>query len=313
MNKILFLMPYFNALPEWINLFIESCKYNPTINWLLITDCPEPENQCPNFQHIKLSWQECQQLISERLSLSFRAENRYKLCDLRPAFGIIFSEYVKGYDFIGFGDIDCIYGNIRHFLTPQIFENNLITTHTGRVNGHFCLMKNVAAVKEAFYSIKGWKETFEDPRNLLFDEDETFYGLKRVYAKESFNTSLSVFTPWLKGKFKFPKEWYWRQGRLWNNLNGRDREFLYLHFKYLNSHWQQHKLNPIVHFDYRNAPFGWKINLNGFFARDKIDDDIASSECIIVKPQHKTSILRTCLSRVLRAVRGICKKILKKG
>jgi hypothetical protein len=34
-------------------------------------------------------------------------------------------DYLKGYDFWGFGDLDLVYGDIRAFLTERVFHNVL--------------------------------------------------------------------------------------------------------------------------------------------------------------------------------------------
>lgn len=54
--------------------------------------------------------------------------NSYKLCDFKPTYGLIFSEYIAKYDFWGMGDIDVIYGNIRDFITEDVLNNNDIIT-----------------------------------------------------------------------------------------------------------------------------------------------------------------------------------------
>lgn len=36
---LILLMPYFGRWPEWINLFVESCKGNPGVRWRFYTDC----------------------------------------------------------------------------------------------------------------------------------------------------------------------------------------------------------------------------------------------------------------------------------
>ncbi|WP_420882928.1 DUF6625 family protein [Zooshikella ganghwensis] len=40
LKTIAIIIPYFGQWPEWIDLYIESCKHNPSIDWLLFSDCP---------------------------------------------------------------------------------------------------------------------------------------------------------------------------------------------------------------------------------------------------------------------------------
>ena len=37
----------------------------------------------------------------------------YKLCDFKPAYGFIFGEYLKEYDYWGHCDIDIVWGDLR--------------------------------------------------------------------------------------------------------------------------------------------------------------------------------------------------------
>jgi hypothetical protein len=37
--RIRILIPYFGAWPPWMGLFLESCRANPSIDWLLLGDC----------------------------------------------------------------------------------------------------------------------------------------------------------------------------------------------------------------------------------------------------------------------------------
>jgi len=49
-------------------------------------------------------------------------ESEYKLCDFKPAYGLIFSEHFKDYDFWGYCDIDIIFGNIRAYMTDVLLN-----------------------------------------------------------------------------------------------------------------------------------------------------------------------------------------------
>ena len=44
--SIAIVLPYFGKLPNYFPLFLESCRKNPTVNWLFYTDC-EVLPECP--------------------------------------------------------------------------------------------------------------------------------------------------------------------------------------------------------------------------------------------------------------------------
>ena len=246
-KKIIFLMPYFGRWPEWFMLYLESCRWNPTIDWLFFTDCPVPENSPQNVRFIEMSFQDYQELVSQRLGVVFKPQSSYKLCDIRPAYGLIHQEYLAGYDYFGFGDIDVIYGDLRKFYTDEILSYNVLSTHSDRVSGHLFLIKNDAQWIHAFYKIPNWKQLMLDPSYVAIDEGaftRLFRGRKRLpeslrklwgvfdshkrnhLFQERFSTIFSEFN-WIDGTCNYPAQWFWHQGRLTTSSGD---ELMYLHF-----------------------------------------------------------------------------------
>ena len=56
------------------------------------------------------------QQVQKMFDFPIYLDHPYKLCDYKPAYGYIFPEYTKGYDYWGHCDMtDCIFGNLRKF------------------------------------------------------------------------------------------------------------------------------------------------------------------------------------------------------
>ena len=164
-------IPYFGAWPKWMDFFLISCAANPTIDWFLLGDHEPTAALPPNVRFHATSWSAYKNRISKKLGIHFSAENPYKLCDLKPAFGRIHDDLLAGYDFFGFGDVDVIYGDIRKFYTPKLLHRyKLISTHYYGVSGHLCLIRNEPAWVDAFMRVPGWQSIFEDTKNHVFDE-----------------------------------------------------------------------------------------------------------------------------------------------
>ena len=108
MKSICLIDVYFGKLPMWINLFLETCKANPTIDWVIFIDDDVPKNKVKNVKFIKSSLKEMNKFMSKRLNLNITVKNPYKYCDIRPAFGYIFQEKLKNYDFWGAYRSRCI-------------------------------------------------------------------------------------------------------------------------------------------------------------------------------------------------------------
>jgi hypothetical protein len=274
MKKVVLLMPYYGQWPEWFNLFIETCKWNPTIDWIFFTDLEKPRNRCPNVHYVRISLPELLELASSRVGFKIHFTDPYKLCDLRPGFGVIFHDYIRKADYFGWGDIDVMYGDIRKFVADEVLRYDVISFHAHQLSNHFCLFRNVDSVKEKYKMNEVWKEKVNLPQAQCLDDRLTLaFDVRSNYFFESYNTpNITDRPPWKDGTFDFPKEWRWKEGRLTTDKTGSE-EFPYFHFmvwkgglwgkRHGGGQWE--KLSKLVHFDDRDLSHGWKINEQGFW------------------------------------------------
>ncbi|GHU66204.1 hypothetical protein FACS1894184_03620 [Clostridia bacterium] len=116
---------------------------NADIDFLILSDCDFRYISIPNNVTIKkMQFSEIQQLVFEKTSGGV-LPNPYKLCDYRPAYGDIFSEYLQGYDWYGWCDCDMALGSIRGFITDEILQ----TYDKIGISGFFVLMKNSEEIR----------------------------------------------------------------------------------------------------------------------------------------------------------------------
>ncbi len=168
MKKLVVIIPYFGSLPRIFKFWYQSALNNPTIDFLLFTDTDITENQ--NIHVIKLTFKDMQKKIQDCFDFPIALNQAYKLCDFRPAYGFIFADYIKPYDFWGFGDIDLIYGNIRDFITDKVLNNYDLISGWGHLtfykNNHEC---NTFFKKE-IQGFQKYKDVFSTPKSCFFDE-----------------------------------------------------------------------------------------------------------------------------------------------
>ncbi|HKH46326.1 MAG TPA: DUF6625 family protein [Thermoanaerobaculia bacterium] len=282
---LIMLVPYFGRWPEWMNLFVESCRWNPGVRWRFYTDCGEPENQADNVDYVHLSFDDYKALVRERLGIAFDPPAPYKLCDLRPCLAYIHERDVAGFPFFGYGDVDVIYGNIGNFYTDDVLARcNVLSTHPERLSGHFAVLRNTRDFRHAFERIPSYRTLLEQPQYANMDEGDfsdvfsppaagphDSHGLLFV---ERYSTVLSP-RGWHDGTMKYPQQWFWQRGRLTNERDG-EREFLYLHFmRWQSGRWMTDRPAPgeaawlrlerIVQVDWhRAAAEGFCIGPEGF-------------------------------------------------
>ena len=260
--SICFIIPYFGRWPFWFPLFLESCRHNNDINWLIYSDCGMPINTPDNVRIVATEFSTYCDRVSRTLGISFSPASPYKLCDLKPALGLIHEADLKNFDFWAFGDLDVIYGNIRrHFSADRLARHDLFVTHERRVSGHCCLFRNTTLMREAFTNVRNWRELLANPQHQWFDESafsrlfirrknwpdalrriaKPFNRWTRIIdSQEAFSTP-NARVRWTDGTHNFPAEWTWHRGHLTNSKDG-GREFPYLHFVAWKKWWGENDM-----------------------------------------------------------------------
>lgn len=282
--SIRFIIPYFGAWPFWMDFFLAGCARNPDIDWLFFTDCGIPENAPANVQFIEIPYIDYCVLVSEKLGIDFSPANPYKLCDIKPALGYIHAEHLVGYDFWAFGDIDVVYGDLRRYFTSaRLAQKDLFATHSRRISGHLCLLRNTARMREAFKMIPQWQARYADHSHQALDEgafSRLFIRhknwpemLRRFVARfnkwslcSEFIESHSTFSILADGQRVVPQRWFLREGRLTNSELG-EQELPYLHFLvWKNQHWKGGAPDELRGPAQLAQEHSWQLSANGWGA-----------------------------------------------
>jgi len=236
-DRILLIVVYFGSWPPWFSAYLYSCRFNPSIDWLFLTDCKPPDVTPHNVRFISTSRDKIQDLFSSTLKTEVSIPSNRKLCDLRPAYGFVFKDYIDGYDFWGFCDIDIIWGNIRKFYTRQLLSiNDIISSRKHRLAGHFTLLRNCPSVNEAFRQHAEFKSIMACTSYCWFDE----VGFSDLLESKSSNLGIRVL--WDEYRVNFARavddlpsilswsdKFFWQDGHLFSLSEG-NKEIMYLHF-----------------------------------------------------------------------------------
>ncbi len=145
MSKIAVICPYFGQLPQNINATLVSMENNKLIDWILLTDSGDKYvGVFSNIKIINCSFNDVQLLIKTKIGTII--DSPYKLCDYKPTFGELFSDYFKEYDFWGYYDLDVIYGDLSKFIT----EDKLNKYDKIYDLGHFSIYRNTNEICQAY-------------------------------------------------------------------------------------------------------------------------------------------------------------------
>jgi len=170
MKSFCFIIAYFGKFNNYFNLWLESCRCNPTVDWYIITDNDSEYDYPDNVHRIICSMDELRERVQSKFDFPISLKYPYKLCDLKPAYGYIFDDIIKDYDYWGWCDVDVIYGDIRKFFPDETIEGyDMLSEY-----GHFCLLRNSEKMNRLFMTaledIPDYRQCFGDDMNYIFDE-----------------------------------------------------------------------------------------------------------------------------------------------
>lgn len=298
MQTITFVCPYFGKLPEDIMpLWLESCKYNETIKWIVFTDDRTKYNYPDNVHVIYMTLKDVKKRAQRLFEFPIYLSNPYKLCDFKPLYGCIFHDYLSGVDFWGHCDMsDIIMGDLRKFFTEEILNQSEKILFLG----HMTLYRNTESVNNRFRiktkSDKDIREIFASKENMAFDELKA-YSINSIYIENGFKLTriddmykdiscmrysfmLSSYNEdFVHNKYdRLPRIFVWEKGHLYDcwliNNEVMIEEIGYVHFQ---------KRKMINHVSCQGKDF--YILPNGFY-------DIKNEKLIdVIKSNSKIKIL----------------------
>ena len=120
--KIALVIPYFGKFNNYFELFLKSCEKNPTVIWFIFTDDKSKYDYPANVIVTYMTFNELKDNIQSLYDFDILLDTPYDLCDFKVAYGEVFKNYLKEYDYWGYCDNDMIFGDIRKFITDDIFE-----------------------------------------------------------------------------------------------------------------------------------------------------------------------------------------------
>ena len=268
MKKIVLINCYFGKYPHYFELFLKSCEYNSSVKFLFFTDNDMPHFS-DNIKFVKMSFGELRDRIQGYFDFDIVLDKPYKLCDYKPVYGLVFQDFLAGYDYWGYCDIDLIFGDIRSFLREDILSEYDKIYQLG----HLTLFRNCEDINKLFMSDNSidYRSTFSTNIITVFDETEGIQKIfknegKKIYisrdyadiTKKRYRFTLSDFLVDKKNN-NYSRQLFCReQGRIYRYYASEGgvverEEFIYIHF-------QKRKMPRLC-----NPCANYFITYNGFY------------------------------------------------
>lgn len=181
MNRCVLILPYFGEFSNYFPLFLKTCGSNKDYDFLIVTDNTKAYDYPDNVQVVSMSFKDFKNIAAEKLGFSPCVPKPYKLCDFKPAYGLILEDYIQGYEYWGHCDCDLLFGNLSDILTP-ILDLNYDKIFAV---GHLTLYKNTYENNRIFMREHNgtvlYKNVFTSERIWGFDESQCDLGGNNVH------------------------------------------------------------------------------------------------------------------------------------
>ena len=182
-----FLNIYFGKLPDYFDFWAKTCEPNfNNFHWFVYNDHVDKKKSVNNaVTLVPYNFNMLCQDFSRTLGISIHPKNTRIVCDCRVIFYPIRSKHenLDDFDFIGYSDIDMLYGQLDKFLPKNVKQYSMISAHDGRPCGPFTLFNR--------------QYLLDICRNIKFKQAIEMNGKHGFFESQDYTDEKSIYKPML--------------------------------------------------------------------------------------------------------------------
>lgn len=296
MLKIAIITAYFGKLPAYFSIWLKSCKENTNIDFYVVTDQKiDIDNLPENVKILEMTFDSLRSLINKKLEMQVTLDRSYKLCDFKPAYGFIFGEYLKNYDYWGHCDIDLVWGDLSSF-----FEKYKLEEYERFLDrGHLSLYRNTYKMNHLFMTTTkeiDFRKVYSTSESCYFDESGMYditVNSGVPFFRDCLYADIDLFhydfrhASHPSKPFNYKKQlFFWEKGKVFQAYAEGNRisrnEWCYLHFQ---KRTMEHIDSAVLNSDM------FYITNTGFWAAKEIPD-ISEIEALNPRGKFKENLNR---------------------
>ena len=211
--KKIFISPYFGEFPEWFPEYKEHFEQTlrPAGYDLLI------DTDLEGFK----------KRVKGKLGIEYLGlPGTGKIWDFRGSLGYLYEDEIKGYNFWGHTDFDCVYGDVGKWVTDKFLSIlDVHSNHDEYVNGPWTLYRNNTVVNTLFFR-SDWRPYMTIP--------EPTGWIEKPFSRTLEESGLRYkYTFWQGNPYDENPHLKFKDGKLFQDIkkNGEWEEIMTFHFK----------------------------------------------------------------------------------
>lgn len=234
---------YFGKMPSYFPLWVRSASWNKDISFKIITD-QELANLPENITTVSMTLEDFRNLANQKLGFQTAINRPYKCCDFKPAYGLILSDYLTGFDYWAHCDFDLIFGDIRRFLVDYRIDKYDKFLDLGHLSFYRNTYENNTRFMLEGSKCGNYREVYSSENSYAFDELSGIYSIFQKNRFPTFDGRIYADISKIHKRFtlatcndNFPLQIFiWSSGKVFRKYIGsnntvQDNEFMYIHFK----------------------------------------------------------------------------------
>lgn len=166
MHPLFLITVWLGTWKGWINIHLGTCAANPTVQWIFLHDQDElPEFRPENVRFTRVTLSDLRARFVTACGRDVSLTVPYKVCDIRPALGAMFPEWIPQDSPWGYCDSDLLWGNIRSFVSDEdLITYDVISSHICSVIGQCTIFRSSRLARSLLLEV-------ENLEMLLLEKD----------------------------------------------------------------------------------------------------------------------------------------------
>jgi hypothetical protein len=174
--KIIFIQVWLGTIPDYFWYHYQTTKNLNGVDFILITD-QSIDLDSPNYKVIPTTKTQLENKLSSILKSDCFIQNNKKISDLKACYGDLFKEYLVGYDYYGYYDIDTLFGDLTKWVFPYLNTYDVISyadeKYHNRISGPLTIMRNDGIINQLYrLKLERFIDVLKTPNVIAFEEQE---------------------------------------------------------------------------------------------------------------------------------------------
>jgi hypothetical protein len=174
--KIAMVALWIGEIPDYFWFHYETTKNIKGVDFIFFTN-QSVQVDATNYKVVKITKEELESKLSTLLNTDCFIRSNKKFNDLKSCYGELFKDYIVGYDYYGYYDIDTLMGDFNKWVFPHLPEYDVISfadeKYHNRICGPLTIIRNDESINQLYkLKLDRFIDIWKNVEDNAFEEHE---------------------------------------------------------------------------------------------------------------------------------------------